>query len=280
MVDSHPIASQPAETKRGWKSSKAFGLAALIVGVVLLAAGIAYYVYGWIAVSDLDDFNVALPEPPLLSGLDSTGIGSDTPSGGPDVSGIDLVTTNPRYWVDARNAQPGLDAGDWDAKGYMPPTPNVFTGPAPAATRIRVPAINVDSALQELKIVDLGDSRAWESPENVVGHIPTTATPGLQGQGWYFGHLESPIAGNGNVFSRLPQIPGLLRDGENVFVFLEGPDRKYLYQVYKTEVVAADELRLTDSGAAEVTLVACYPRLTYSHRLLVTARLIGVQEYA
>lgn len=61
-------------------------------------------------------------------------------------------------------------------------------------------------------------------------------------------------------------------------MFLEGPDRKYLYQVYKTEVVPAEELRLTDSGAAEIKLVACYPRLTYSHRLLVTAKLIGVQD--
>ena len=63
-----------------------------------------------------------------------------------------------------------------------------------------------------------------------------------------------------------------------MYIFLEGPDRKYLYEVYKTEVVPASELRLTESGKREITLVACVPRLVYSHRLLVTAKLIGVKD--
>jgi LPXTG-site transpeptidase (sortase) family protein len=202
----------------------------------------------------------------------------DAQQSGPDPAAQDLLSTSPRYWTDSREALGALDAGDAIAEGYGPPSADVFAGPALAATSIQIPAIGVDSALQELKIVNLGDSKSWETPKNVVGHIPTTATPGREGQGWYFGHLESPIAGEGSVFSRLPKIPDLLRKGEDVFVVLEGADRKYLYQVYKTEVVPAEELRITDSGAAEITLVTCYPRLTYSHRLMVTAKLIGVQD--
>ena len=253
-------------------------LIVMAIGFVLLSAGAAYYVYGLVAVSNLDKFNVVLPEPGSIAAAELTVSQDQTPLGGPDPAAQDLLATNPRYWTDSREALGALDAADLIAEGYRAPGSDVFAGPAPAATNIRVPAIRVDSALQELKIVNLGDSRAWETPKNVVGHIPTTATPGLEGQGWYFGHLESPIAGEGSVFSRLPQIPGLLREGEDIFVFLEGPDRKYLYQVYKTEVVPADELRMTDSNAAEITLVTCYPRLTYSHRLMVTAKLIGVRD--
>ena len=51
----------------------------------------------------------------------------------------------------------------------------------------------------------------------------------------------------------------------------------YLYEVYKTDVVYQDDLRLYDSDQATLTLVTCVPALTYDHRLLVTARLVGVK---
>lgn len=253
-------------------------LISIAIGLTLLSAGVAYYVYGLVAVSNLDQYRIVLDEPDVIGTSAPTTVFGDTPQGGPNPAAQDLLSTNPRYWTDNRQSLEALDAGDSASEGFSAPTADVFAGPAPAATSIRVPAIGVDSALQELKILDLGNSKAWETPKNVVGHIPTTATPGREGQGWYFGHLESPIAGEGSVFSRLPQIPGLLRQGEDVVVVLEGPDRKYLYQVYKTEVVPADQLRITNSNAAEITLVTCYPRLTYSQRLMVTAKLIGVQD--
>lgn len=253
-------------------------LLVIAIGLTLLGAGVAYYAYGLVAVSNLDQYRVVIPEPDVVGLRAPKTVLGDAQQGGPDPAAQDLLSRNPRYWTDSREALGALDAGDVIAQGYGPPGADVFAGPALAATSIRIPAIGVDSALQELKIVNLGDSKAWETPKNVVGHIPTTATPGREGQGSYFGHLESPIAGEGSVFSRLPQIPGLLRAGEDVFVVLEGTDRKYLYQVYRTEVVPAEELWITDSGAAEITLVTCYPRLTYSQRLMVTAKLIGVQD--
>lgn len=186
----------------------------------------------------------------------------------------------PRYWANpmwAGPPDPELEAVKAEAATYSDLESVDLAGGAPPATRIRVPAIGVDSKLKELEIIDLGDSRAWETPNRVVGHIPTTATPGQQGHGWYFGHLESPIRGEGNVFQRLPDIPGLLRQGERVYVFLDGPDGNYLYEVYKTEVVHDHELQLTDSGKQEITLVACVPTLVYDHRILVTATLVGVK---
>jgi LPXTG-site transpeptidase (sortase) family protein len=132
-----------------------------------------------------------------------------------------------------------------------------------------------------LAIVDLGNSRSYETPKNTIGHIPETADPGELGNGWFFGHLESPFRGEGNVFQRLPEIVDLLRQfadvGEGaVYVVVESDTGEYLYEVVATQVVHADELRLYDTDGVYITLVTCVPRLDYSHRLLVTAKLVGV----
>lgn len=145
------------------------------------------------------------------------------------------------------------------------------------ARRIRIPAIGVDSAVEDLKVVFLGDSAAWATPDKIVGHIPTTARPGSEGQGWYFGHLESPVRGEGNVFRRLPEIPVLAKDNP-VYVFLETDSHDYVYRVYNTEVVTQQDLRVSNSNQRDITLVACIPRFYYDHRLLVTASLVGVKR--
>ena len=148
----------------------------------------------------------------------------------------------------------------------------------PLASRITIPAIAVDSVVEDLAIIDLGNSSAYETPKNVVGRIPSTSNPGEQGNGWFFGHLESPIRGEGNVFSRLPEIPGLLKNGDPVYVSILSDNAEYLYQVTATEVVHQDDLRLYETDSATITLVACVPRLVYDHRILVTGRLVGVKH--
>ena len=146
-------------------------------------------------------------------------------------------------------------------------------------SRIAIPLINVDSETKELAIVDLGDSRSYETPKHLVGHIPQSSNPGETGNAWYFGHLESPIKGEGNVFHRLPDIPDLLRDGDDVFVELENADGSvFLYEVTRTEVIHEDSLELYGSDVAQITLVACVPRFVYDHRIVVTAELVGVKD--
>ena len=160
---------------------------------------------------------------------------------------------------------------------YSAPTPEDLASSGALATRIRIPAIEVDAVIDELRIRQLGDSLAWETPKRVVGHIPRTAKAGAAGQGWYFGHLESPIRGEGNVFARLPEIPKLAADSP-IYIFLETAGRHYAYQVYVTEIVYEDDIALTDTGAHDITLVTCTPRFYYDHRLLVTAALVGIRE--
>lgn len=152
-------------------------------------------------------------------------------------------------------------------------------GDGSRTSRIAIPLINVDSGIQELEILNLGDSRAYETPKHLVGHIPQSPNPGELGNAWYFGHLESPIKGEGNVFHRLPEIPELLRDGDDVFVELESVDgRIFLYKTTRTEVMHEDDLELYSSDTAQLTLVACVPRLVYDHRIVVTAELVGIKD--
>ena len=152
-------------------------------------------------------------------------------------------------------------------------------GEGSTTSRIAIPLIDVDSGTTELAILNLGDSRAYETPKHLVGHIPQSPNPGEIGNAWYFGHLESPIRGEGNVFHRLPEIPDLLRDGDDVFVELENTDgRVFLYRTTRTEVMHQDELKIYGSDIAPITLVACVPRLVYDHRIVVTAELVGIKD--
>ena len=164
-------------------------------------------------------------------------------------------------------------------RAVSPADDTLVRGRGSATTRISVPSIGVDSDISELAILDLGNSREYETPKNTVGHIPQSPTAGERGNAWFFGHLESPIKGEGNVFQRLPDIPEKLRNGDDVLVELENEEgRVYLYRVTRTEVVHQDDMKLYDSSEATITLVACVPRLVYDHRILVTAELVGISE--
>ena len=119
----------------------------------------------------------------------------------------------------------------------------------PVPVRMTIPAIGVDSEVISLRILDLGDSLEYETPKNVVGHIPETANAGEDGTAWFFGHLESPIQGEGNVFRRLPEIPELLRRGP-VFATVDNGDSEFLYRLTASRVLHEDELVVYDAGAA------------------------------
>ena len=154
----------------------------------------------------------------------------------------------------------------------------IVTPRAAFAETIAIEGIGLNSTVKELVVEVDGGSRAWETPAHIVGHIPTTASPGERGQGWYFGHLESPLQGEGNVFRRLPELASRFKRGERFSIILEAGDLRYVYQVYRTEVVPATEFAITDSGLNDITLVSCWPQYVYSERVLVTAALVEVTE--
>ena len=165
-------------------------------------------------------------------------------------------------------------------------------GTLPPPDRLIVHAVGIDSAVVGLEIIDLGDRKAYETPDNVVGHIPSTSSPGELGSQWLFGHLESPIVGEGNVFHNLPKIPGLLRESEDVFAVVESGEKSYLYKLTEAAVVHEDDMslnyrrlqslkpefaQLTPTNA-NLHLVACVPSLVYDHRIVVSGELVGIDR--
>lgn len=193
---------------------------------------------------------------------------------------------NPKYWSQMLWAGSDLPKGDVLPVGFR--SIDSFGTYEPSETparadRIVIPSIGVDSEIHSLAITDTGDGQEYETPKFVVGHIPETANPGEHGNGWYFGHLETPIQDEGNVFKGLPQLSVQLRryveTGEDpIYVMVYTAKGGFLYQVVSTVILHRDDLQLYDSNESQITLVTCYPRWVYDHRLLVTAELVGVKD--
>ena len=70
----------------------------------------------------------------------------------------------------------------------------------------------------------------------------------------------------------------MLQDGDPVYISVLSDEAEYLYQVTATQVVHQDDLRLYQTDTATITLVTCFPRLIYDHRILVTGELVGVKR--
>lgn len=233
----------PSWWRRRW--FRMTGVVLVLLGLALLGSSIAYFVYGFRARSDLEKLTLI-------------------PAGSP-------VSTEPPA-TGGSVALPG---------GFRPIAPEEAppVGSLPPATRIRIPAIDLDSKVEELALVDLGDSRAYETPKHVVGHIPESANAGEMGTAWFFGHLETPFRGEGSVFRDLPRIPELLKQGEEVYAILDSSEASFLYKlVNPPEVLAEDALRLYDTGEPTIRLVTCVPRLVYDRRLVIWGELVGVKR--
>ncbi len=264
MMSPPEASAVPARPRR----ASVVGVALLAAGALLLAAAAAYYAYGYFAGRDLDRLTVVVPDPV-----------AETLGAAPASQELYPGSRVPaRQWADPRGA---ITLGVPDLEGFIPlgneGRPHI-AGVVGRAKRIAIPQLNVSAEVEELSIINLASSAAYETPAFTVGHIPTTPNPGSAGNGWYFGHLENPLQGEGNVFLRLPEIADLLRDGEDVHVILTADGRDYLYLVNGTSTVHADDLTLYLSEDARISLVTCFPRLKYDHRLIVTAQLIAFRD--
>jgi LPXTG-site transpeptidase (sortase) family protein len=169
------------------------------------------------------------------------------------------------------DALPADVSGGTDAEMHVAP---VITGKPPIAAalparRIVIPTIGLDS-----KVIQLGtklDRRgqiAWETAPFAVGQHRGLAGPGQIGNMVLSGHISSP--NEGAVFHRLPE----LKVGEGIIISTD--ERQYLYQVTSTKVVTPDEVSVMDQTPdATATLLTCVPDGIYSHRLVVSARLVA-----
>jgi len=250
----------------GWRHKRKTPIALIATGVILLSVICAYYTYATIARHQLAPLQFvgatdqAFPitntkfsfQPVSISVL-------DWPE--PRWAGI-YEQDEKRVWEEFAT----LDDGNEPAS----------TGSLPYPISIEIPSIGLNSTVKALGIVNYGEAKGWEPPSDVIGHIPTTANPGEEGIGYFFGHLHTPIKGEGSVFLSLTLIPDLLRQGNVLHVLVKNElERDFLYRITGTSVIHEDEFRLEKSQSSEIVLVACVPKYVYDHRFMVHATLIG-----
>jgi LPXTG-site transpeptidase (sortase) family protein len=161
-------------------------------------------------------------------------------------------------------------AGSTEAEMHVVPVPSGKppTTTAMPARRVVIPTIGLDS-----KVIQLGtrlDRRgqiAWETAPFAVGQHKGLAGPGQNGNMVLSGHISSP--NEGGVFHHLPEV----KAGEGVIVSTD--ERQYLYRVVDVQTVTPDQVSVLDQTPdPTATLITCVPDGIYSHRLVVTARLV------
>ena len=251
-----------------WNKTRITAAGLLITGGILIGVGSAYYGYADDARSDLAKYEVNTVEiaPAWVPPAPEVVVEPYSQAYLPEWSlysgdaGVDPATLGPR-----------LPDG-FELVGLSANTAPASVAPA---TRMSISALQIDSNIQELSILQLDDRRAYETPNNAIGHIPETADAGEYGEGWYFGHTESPVLDEGSVFFALQEIPDMLRRGQNIDIITDNGTEQFLYRVTATRVVHEDELALESGGGPEIHLVSCVPRLVYDHRLIVDAELIA-----
>lgn len=184
---------------------------------------------------------------------------------------------NPKYWSQPEWAGSDPYGGPTISDEFIPIlSTDLFQhfNLGSKATGIRIPSINVDATVVELGIVDIGNERSYQTPDNTVGHIPETSDPGQQGKGWFFAHLESFATGEGNIFRHLPEVTDMIKE-DPVDIYLQTSDAEFIYRVTATSQVDEEDLHLTTSNDAQITLVTCWPPRVYDQRVVVNATLIA-----
>ncbi|MEI7556093.1 sortase [Candidatus Chlorohelix sp.] len=158
-------------------------------------------------------------------------------------SQIAIVPTPTPYIVQAAQAQPGKSR-------FAPPT------------RLVVPKIGVDSAVQEV-IVNLGN---WQVADYAVGFHQGTANAGDSSNMVLAGHRDI----RGSIFLRLNE----LIPGDEIKVYSNAGSYRYIVSEI-IEVLPTDVRVMLPTSEGMATLITCTPVGFATKRLVVKAKLVG-----
>jgi sortase (surface protein transpeptidase) len=137
---------------------------------------------------------------------------------------------------------------------------------------MKIPTIGVNSPVANLAVINDKGVDKYETPKNLVGRISLSDS---DSGSWYFGHLESPLKNEGNVFHNLPLIAEYINDGDPIFIHLIHDNTELIYQAVQSTVLHESQLKLFDPGIDNIILITCANRPYYDQRQIVTAKLIG-----
>ena len=243
------------------------GYSLIIIGLLLMAASVGYLVFVQVAKTRLGEQNISVPlqQPTFPHSFERI-----------DPERLNTASTISQPQGESRWRVPNTDEYlpvDW---ARLPKT----IGALPQAIWIAIPAIGISAPIVELDTVWEDGKLVWERPVKTVGHHQGTPVPGETGNVVMSGHRSSPIRGEGAIFRKLGEIPGLLKGsksaGEPVDVLLYTPETIYVYRTVSTKVVEPEQVDVfRQTAEPTLTLITCTPDLVYSHRLIVSALLVA-----
>ena len=167
----------------------------------------------------------------------------------------------------------------------IPPTPTAIPTPTPTPQpqppiRVIIPGIGVNSTVRQVGVSISGDplnpNVTWTELGIGIGHDESSVNPGESGNIVLFGHNNYA----GQVFRRLSE----LKVGDAVYVYTL--DQEFSYIVQEVDIVRAVGMTEQDKrvhasymgtkSEETLTLISCWPYSTYTHRVYVVAKPIGV----
>ena len=157
-------------------------------------------------------------------------------------------------------AAPNFDEIPAHLRAYVESvTPLPIPTPGPQqATRVQIPAINIDAAAVE--------GTDWESLKKGVGHYLGSANPGERG--------NLVLAAHNDVFGEIFRDLDQLKPGDEVIVYTA--DQRYRYLITETRIVEPTAVEVMDpTREPTVTLISCYPYLVDTQRIVVFGQLQG-----
>jgi sortase (surface protein transpeptidase) len=280
------VVAEGSTAQRRWLGASRTGIAFLAAGALLLVIVIAFFAYQAYIDTRYDDVVVTAPltlptQQELFTPLSPPTTIIDPPL---EIANGDLTLASfypgtevaPQFWANPFWAKDVDDASI--TAGFLPLSevtlPDSGLGPA---TLVRIPIIGLEVGTIELTSLPFGDGQKYAAASFELGIIPGQPTPGEIGNTWLFGHLESPIRGEGSVFRDLPKVHDFLRQGQAVYVIIDSDDGSFLYQATEFRIMHRDDVRLWGSTGRIATLVSSWPRFKYDERVVVTTELVGVK---
>ena len=231
------------------------GISLLIAGGLLCAAGIAYYGHLFWLRSSMDGY---------AARGDSTILLEASPQGADNGVGVSSVSLSAGVFDD-RIAELGYN--------LMPSSAAWPVGTQPPASRLIVPGLGIDVKLDALRVTG-STIVSYASGDNpAAGYSAVSANPGERGAIWLFG----PAGKGSHSFSGLSRSGELLKNGEEVLMFVNTTGQNYIYAATHSEVIAASALRLNSTERATVHLVVPVPTGLYDHFLVLSGELIAVK---
>ena len=139
---------------------------------------------------------------------------------------------------------------------------------ANATPTVMIPKINIQIPI-DFGVKTIDEATVQASLNGGVVHYPSTALPGQNGNGAYFGHSSQNIFNNGKykfAFVLLHQVT----TGDIFYITYQG--KRYVYQVFAKEIVPPSQVSVlndTKGRQATAVLITCDPPGFSTNRLVI-----------